>query len=110
MGKRFLLLLSVLLPVVLLGAGKESSVTISSQADFDALSARIAKLAKDGVQSIDVTFREGVYYYRDNQLEIKGLNAPSLRLSLHCSGVVFVGASEGTGNEYDAFPSVGPLL
>ena len=60
MGKRFLLLLSVLRPVVLLGAAKESSVTISSQADFDALSARIAKLAKDGVQSIDVTVREGV--------------------------------------------------
>ena len=109
MGKRFLLLLSVLLPVVLLGAGKESSVTISSQADFDALSARIAKLAKDGVQSIDVTFREGVYYYCDNQLEIKGLNAPSLRLSLHCSGVVFVGASEGTGNEYDAFVRLSDL-
>jgi len=109
MGKRFLLLLSVLLPVVLLGAGKESSVTISSQADFDALSARIAKLAKDGVQSIDVTFREGVYYYCDNQLEIKGLNAPSLRLSLHCSGAVFVGASEGTGSEYDAFVRLSDL-
>ena len=109
MGKRFLLLLSVLLPVVLLGAGKESSVTISSQADFDALSARIAKLAKDGVQSIDVTFREGVYYYRDNQLEINGLNAPSLRLSLHCSGAVFVGASEGTGSEYDAFVRLSDL-
>ena len=103
MGKRILFLLSLFLPLVLLGAGKEASVTVASQADFDVLSARITKLAKEGMQSIDVTFREGIYFYRDNQLNISGLNAPSLRISLHCSGAVFVGASEGTGSEYDAF-------
>ena len=102
-------LLSVLIPMVLLGAGKESSLTVSSQADFDALSARITKLAKDGMQSIDITFREGVYYYKDNQIDLESLYAPSLRLSLHCSGAVFVGASEGTGSEFDAFVRLSDL-
>ena len=109
MGKRILALLSVLLPVALLGAGKESSIMVSSQADFDALSARITKLAKDGMQSIDVTFREGVYYYKDNQLDLESLYAPSLRISLRCSGAVFVGASEGGGSEYDAFVRLSDL-
>lgn len=109
MGKRILALLSVLLPVALLGAGKESSITVSSQADFDALSALITKLAKDGMQSIDVTFREGVYYYKDNQLDLESLYAPSLRISLRCSGAVFVGASEGGGSEYDAFVRLSDL-
>ena len=103
MGKRILFLLTVFLPLALMGAGKEASVTVASQADFDVLFARIATLAKEGVSSIDVNFRSGIYFYRDNQLEIKGLNSPSLRLSLHCSDAVFVGASEGTGSEYDAF-------
>lgn len=109
MGKRILALLSALLPVALLGAGKESSITVSSQADFDALSALITKLAKDGMQSIDVTFREGVYYYKDNQLDLESLYAPSLRISLRCSGAVFVGASEGGGSEYDAFVRLSDL-
>ena len=103
MVKRILLLLTLFLPLVLNGAGKDVSVTVDSQADFDGLSARIGKLAKEGAQSIDVTFREGLYYFHDNQLEFKSLNAPSLRISLHCSGAVFVGASEGTTGDYDVF-------
>ena len=109
MVKRLLTLLSVLIPVALLGAGKESTLTVSSQADFDALSARITKLAKDGMQSIDITFREGVYFYKDNQLDLESLYAPSLRVSLHCSGAVFVGASEGAGSESDAFVRLSDL-
>lgn len=109
MGKRHLLFLSVLLPAALFGAGKESSLTVSSQADFDVLSARITKLAKDGMQRIDITFREGVYYYNDNQLDFESLYAPSLRLSLQCSGAVFVGASDGAGSEYDAFVRLSDL-
>lgn len=109
MGKRILFLLSLFLPLALLGAGKNTSVTVASQADFDALSASITRLAKDGMQRIDVTFREGVYFYKDNQLDIRGLNAPSLRISLECSGAVFVGASEGPGSEFDAFVRLSDL-
>ena len=109
MGKRVLLLLSLFLPLLLSGAGKDVSVTVASQADFDVLSARITKSAKEGAQSIDVTFREGIYFYRDNQLDIRGLNAPSLRISLHCSGAVFIGASEGERSEYDTFVRLSDL-
>ena len=109
MGKRLLLLLSIFLPLFLSGAEKDASVTVSSQADFDILSARITKLVKEGTQNIDVTFRPGLYYFRDNQLELKGLNSPSLRLSIQGSGAVFVGASEGTGSEYDAFVRLSDL-
>ena len=109
MAKRILLLVSLFLPLVLSGAGKDVSVTVASQADFDVLPARITKLVQDGVLNIGVTFREGIYFYRDNQLEFNGLNAPSLRLSLLCSGAVFVGASEGVAGEYDAFVRLSDL-
>lgn len=109
MAKRIFLLLTLFLPLVLSGAGKDYSVTVASQADFDGLSARIGKLAKDGALRIDVTFREGVYFYRDNQLEINGLNAPSLRISLNCSGAVFVGSPEGMTGDSDAFVRLSDL-
>ena len=109
MVKRILLLVTLFLPLFLSGAGKDVSVTVASQADFDVLPARIVKLVQEGALNIDVTFREGIYFYRDNQLEFNGLNAPSLRLSFLCSGAVFVGNSEGTAGEYDAFVRLSDL-
>ena len=104
-----LLLLLCLLPAALWGAGKEVAVSVTTQAEFDALSGRIMALAKEGAQQISVTFGEGVYQYKENHLDIRGLNAPSLRMSIDCGKAVFVAGPDGEGSAYDAFVSLKSL-
>ena len=82
------------------------TVTVSSQADFDALSARITALAKSGEKEIIVRFAEGTYQFKDNQLELRNFSGSSLRLALECEGAVFVPADLGTRSYGDVLLSL----
>lgn len=88
MTRRFLSFLLLLVPAVL----DAETVTVSSQADFDVLSARIMTMAKGGVKDISVRFEKGIYFFKDNQLELKDLSASTLQLEMECNGAVFVPA------------------
>lgn len=97
MVRRLLTFLLLLLPSILAA----ETVTVSSQADFDVLSARITTMAQNGVNEISVRFAKGIYHFKDNQLELRNLSASTLRLSLECDGAVFVPADQGTRSYWD---------
>ena len=105
MVKRLLSLLLLLLPAVLAA----ETVTVSSQADFDVLSARITTLAKSGAKEITVRFAKGTYQFKENQLEFKNLSASTLRLSLECEGAVFIPADLGSHSYGDVLLSLKDL-
>ena len=105
MVRRLLSLLLFLLPAVLAA----ETVTVSSQADFDVLSARITTLVKGGMKEITVRFMEGTYHFKDNQLELRNLSASTLRLVLECGGAVCVPADLGTRSYGDVLLSLKDL-
>lgn len=106
MVKRLLSLLLLLFSAALAA----ETVTVSSQADFDVLSARITTLAKGGAKDITVRFAKRTYQFKDNQLELRNLSAAPLRLSLECDGAVFVPADLGTSSYGDVFLSLKDLV
>ena len=105
MVRRILSLLLFVLPAKLAA----ETVTVSSQADFDVLSARITTLAKGGEKEITVRFVKGTYLFKDNQLELRNFSGAPLRLSLECDGAVFVPADQGTRSYGDVLLSLKDL-
>ena len=66
--------------------------TVSSQADFDALNARLQKLIRAGERDIRVRFQPGTYFFGEQHIALMGLDYPDLSLSFEGEGVRLVGA------------------
>lgn len=71
-----------------LSLGATVRIKVSSQEEFDALSAIGQRLAEE--DDIQVELQEGIYYYRENHLDFSGLDCPDARFSLQGNGSLLI--------------------
>lgn len=85
----------VFLLVVSLISTFEKTISVSSQADFDALSQRIHAALSDSPERLRVVFDSGTYRFHDDHISLFNENCPETELSLEGQDVRIVGSAPG---------------
>ena len=76
-------------------------VSVTDQASFDCLQERVDSVLRTPVEEVSVEFAPGVYFYREGQLRLCGLDRPDLSVRLSGSGAVLVAGDDGGGYDLE---------
>ena len=68
-------------------------IRIATQGDFDRMGQDLIQMVRSGEKDITVHIHPGVYFFREDHLDLSQVNEPSVSLTLEGDGVTIL--SEG---------------
>lgn len=96
-------LLAIIFASVAVITGQAETIYVSSQADFDALNATIARAISRGEKTIDIQLEPMAYFFKENHLSITHRQWSDAAIAIHGNGatVIAQGRDLGAGDVYD---------